>query len=91
MSRSCRRSAGHGKHSRSDEVVGQLNAWALAAIVAGSLISVLPASAQALKGAGTCNDEYKANKAAIKAAKEKKGDFVAACRALPLGTATPDC
>ena len=46
-----RRSAGHGKHSRSDEVVGQLNAWALAAIVAVSLISVLPTSAQALKGA----------------------------------------
>ncbi len=70
-------------------MVEQLNAWALAALVGGSLIFVAPASAQALKGAGTCNDEYKANKAAIKAAKEKKGDFVAACRALPPGTATP--
>ena len=70
-------------------MVGQLKAWAAAAVVGASLISVAPAAAQALKGAGTCNDEYKANKPAIRAAKEKKGDFVAACRALPPGTATP--
>ena len=70
-------------------MVGQMRILASSLVVAASLIGVTPASAQALKGAGTCNDEYKANKAAIKAAKEKKGDFVAACRALPPGTATP--
>ena len=53
------------------------------------LISAAPAAAQALKGADTCKDEYKANKPALKAAKEKKGDFIAACRALPPGTPTP--
>ena len=42
-----------------------------------------------LKTAGACNDEYKANKGALKDAKEKKKDFIAACRALPPGTPTP--
>jgi hypothetical protein len=55
----------------------------------GLTFCALPVSAQALKGAGTCNDEYKANKEAIRAAKEKKSDFITACRALPLGTPTP--
>ncbi len=70
-------------------MVRQLEAWGSAVVIVGSLTLALPVAAQALKGAGTCNDEYKANKAAIKAAKEKKGDFVAACRALPPGTPTP--
>ena len=70
-------------------MVGQLKAWASAAMVAWALIFVTPAVAQALKGAGTCNDEYKANKQALKAAKEKKGDFIAACRALSPATPTP--
>ena len=84
-----RRSAEHGKQPRSTAMVRQLEALGSAVVIAGSLVLALPVSAQALKGAGTCNDEYKANKSAIKAAKEKKGDFIAACRALPLGTATP--
>jgi hypothetical protein len=42
-----------------------------------------------VKTAGACEDEYKANKGALKSAKEKKKDFVAACRALPPGTPTP--
>lgn len=58
-------------------------------LIFGTLSGVVPSSAQALKGAGTCNDEYKANKAAIKAAKELKKDFILACRALPPGTPTP--
>ena len=70
-------------------MVRQLKAWGSAVVVAGSLIFALPVSAQALKGAGTCLDEYKVNKPALRAAKEKKGDFIAACRALPPGTPTP--
>ena len=41
------------------------------------------------KTAKVCKEEYKANKPAIKAAKEKKGDFIDACKALPVGTPTP--
>ena len=63
-----------------------LAAWAFCLLL---IFVAAPAAAQALKGAGTCNDEYKANKPALKAAKEKKGDFIAACRALPPGTPTP--
>ena len=54
-----------------------------------SFAIISPVYAQALKSAGACNDEYKANKGALKDAKEKKKDFVAACRALPAGTPTP--
>ncbi len=46
-------------------------------------------AAAGLKTAGACNDEYKANKGALKDAKERKKDFIAACRALPPGTSTP--
>ena len=53
-------------------MVRKLNAWISVAAIAGSLIAVVPVAAQALKGAGTCNDEYKANKPALRAAKEKK-------------------
>ena len=53
------------------------------------LLMAAPVAAQALKGAGTCLDEYKANKAALRSAKEKKADFIAACRALAPGTPTP--
>ncbi len=42
-----------------------------------------------LKTAGACTDEYKANKGALKDAKEKKKEFIAVCRALPPGTPTP--
>ena len=47
------------------------------------------ATVSGLKTAGACEDEYKANKGALKDAKEKKKDFIAACRALAPGTATP--
>ena len=47
------------------------------------------ATVAGLKTAGTCNDEYKANKGALKDAKEKKKDFIAACRALAPGMPTP--
>ena len=40
-----------------------------------------PASAQQTKTATQCNADYAANKPAIKAAKVKKKDFVASCRA----------
>ena len=40
-----------------------------------------PASAQQTKTAAQCNADYAANKAAIQAAKLKKKDFVASCRA----------
>lgn len=40
------------------------------------------------KTAKACKDEYAANKPAIKAAKEKKGDFITACKALPVGSPT---
>ena len=67
-----------------------------AAIALAFALAVMPHSAQArsttvagLKTAGACDDEYKANKGALKDAKEKKKDFTAACRALPPGTPTP--
>ena len=62
----------------------------LVSIVALCLLgaSAAPAWAQQ-KTAKVCKEEYSANKPAIKAAKEKKGDFIAACKALPVGTATP--
>jgi hypothetical protein len=40
-----------------------------------------PAAAQQTKTAAQCNADYAANKPAIKAAKIKKKDFVASCRA----------
>ncbi len=40
-----------------------------------------PASAQQTKTAAQCNADYAANKPAIQAAKVKKKDFVASCRA----------
>ena len=58
-------------------------------VLLGAAIASLPASAQALKTAKLCNDEYAAQKPALKAAKETKKEFVTACRALPIGTATP--
>ena len=61
---------------------------ASAALLIGSVLSASPAAAQA-KTAKACNEEYKANKPALKAAKEKKGDFITACKALPVGTPTP--
>ena len=60
------------------------NMWIAAAAI---LLLVPPTLSQArtsmvagLKTAGACTDEYKANKGALKDAKEKKKDFMAACR-----------
>ena len=65
----------------------------LASAVVFATILSAPAYAKAatpgLKSAGACSDEYKANKGALKDAKEKKKDFIAACRALAPGTPTP--
>ncbi|WP_158810857.1 hypothetical protein [Beijerinckia sp. L45] len=61
----------------------------LASFIGGSIIAAPPASAQALKTAKLCNDEYAAQKRALKAAKETKKEFVTTCRTLPVGTATP--
>jgi hypothetical protein len=61
----------------------------LASFIGGSIISGSPVSAQALKTAKLCNDEYAAQKPALKAAKETKKEFMSTCRTLPVGTATP--
>ncbi len=53
-------------------------------VLFGSLVAPLPLSAQTLKTAKLCNDEY----AAQKPANETKKEFVAARRALPIGTDT---
>ena len=58
-------------------------------VLLGVAFAPLPASVQALKTAKICNDEYAAQKPALKAARETKKEFVTACRALPVGTATP--
>ena len=54
--------------------------------------SFTSAKAQQVKTAAQCNADYSANKTAIKAAKLKKRDFVASCRAgnevIPGATAT---
>ncbi len=66
-----------------------LLALSSSAVLLGLVLAGTPASAQALKTAKLCNDEYAAQKPALKAAKETKKEFVTACRALPVGTATP--
>ena len=57
--------------------------------VFGTQVMAKTSTVAGLKTAGACNDEYKANKGALKDAKEKKKDFIAACRALAPGTPTP--
>ncbi|WP_158811250.1 hypothetical protein [Beijerinckia sp. L45] len=61
----------------------------IASLIGGSILAIAPASAQALKTAKLCDDEYAAQKPALKAAKETKKQFVSTCRTLPVGTATP--
>jgi hypothetical protein len=66
---------------------GQLKVIAVTvALAVATMLVAGPASAKATK---ECNDEYAANKAAIQAAKEKKADFIAACKATADGQATP--
>ena len=62
---------------------------ALAGCLVASTAHARTSTVAGLKTAGACNDEYKANKGALKDAKEKKKDFIAACRTLPPGTPTP--
>ena len=67
-----------------------IKAWAFAALVASPLMFGVTSLAQAqVKTAKACDEEYKTQKAAVKAAKETKKDFVAACKALPVGQPTP--
>ncbi len=65
-----------------------LQAASWIALFLGSIALAGPAFAQA-KTVKACTEEYKAAKPALKAAKEKKGEFISACRALPVGTQTP--
>jgi hypothetical protein len=60
----------------------------VAAAVLGTFVALAagPVSAKTTK---ECDDEYAANKAAIQTAKEKKADFIAACKALAAGQTTP--
>ena len=64
----------------------------LAAAAIGALLTFPIASAFA-KTVAECNTEYAANKAAIRAAKQTKKDFVAACRSgtetIPATAAAP--
>jgi hypothetical protein len=60
----------------------------IAAAAMGTLIALVAAPASA-KTTKECDAEYTANKAAIQAAKEKKADYVAACKALAEGQTTP--
>jgi hypothetical protein len=66
--------------------------YSLAGAAIGALLAVSSAPAFA-KTVAECNTEYAANKAAIRAAKQTKKDFVAACRAgtetIPATTAAP--
>lgn len=48
-----------------------------------------PLGAQALKSTKVCRVEYRKNQAAIRKAKEKRRDFLAACRKTPVGQDTP--
>ena len=70
-------------------MIKNLLAATTAALFVGALFGVHPTSAQALKTAGACADEYKSNKGSLKDAKEKKKDFITACRATPAGVPTP--
>ena len=59
----------------------------IVAAAMGTLIALAaPAFAKTTK---ECDAEYTANKDAIKAAKEKKADYIAACKALAEGQTTP--
>ena len=62
------------RHSKADV----LRAWPAAAI--GALFA-FPSAPAFAKTVSECNAEYAANKAAIRASKQTKKDFVAACRA----------
>ena len=54
--------------------------YSLAAAAIGALLA-FPIAPAFAKTVAECNTEYAANKAAIRAAKQTKKDFIAACRA----------
>jgi hypothetical protein len=60
----------------------------ITAAAMGSLLALAAAPALA-KTTKECDAEYASKKADIQAAKEKKADFIAACKALPTGQDTP--
>ena len=70
-------------------IFATVSAAVLVAFAAGASAEAKTLTVAGLKTAGACNDEYKANKGALKDVKEKKKDFIAACRALAPGTPTP--
>jgi hypothetical protein len=59
-----------------------------AAAAIGIMVAVASGSASA-KTTKECDTEYAANKAAIQAAKEKKADYIGACKATAEGQTTP--
>jgi hypothetical protein len=61
----------------------------IAAAATLGMLAVLTSGGAYAKTAKACDDEYAANKAAIQAAKEKKADFIAACKATAEGQTTP--
>ena len=63
-------------------------AWTMVAAAIGISIALVAAPAVA-KTTKECDAEYASRKADIQAAKEKKADFIAACKALATGETTP--
>src|SRR6516225_2003073 len=64
----------------------QFGIFVVAAMGALIALAAPPAYAKTTK---ECDAEYASKKADIQAAKEKKADFIAACKALPTGQDTP--
>ena len=59
-------------------------------LAAGAISPIAsPVNARVVKDTATYAGDYEARKPALKAARETKRDFLAACRALPVGTPTP--
>jgi len=65
-----------------------IHIWAIAATLMFPLVISTSSFAQTAKTAKACEDEYKADKANLKAAKENKKDFLTACKATPAGQPT---
>jgi hypothetical protein len=61
----------------------------IAAGAMGTLIALAAATPASAKTAKECDAEYASRKADIQAVKEKKADFIAACKALATGEMTP--
>jgi hypothetical protein len=76
------------RDSKMEAGMRQRFARIIAVAALGTFVALVAGSASA-KTAKECDDEYAANKAAIQAAKEKKADFISACKALATGQTTP--